>query len=489
MAARSTPGPATHWRRVVFVLACIAAVIVVVCALALSKAGIETLASMATGTKVSIGGNARVTPTHASLDDVTIKAKTGEPLLHVAHVDAQYSLRDLLPGGKRLFGLRGFNVVGPQLTLIRHKDGTWNYSLPPAKKNGAPGPPMDFDGRLSNGSVTVIDQSQGVPAARELHVNGLNADLHMHPSRSQYRIAANYIESGRAYTIGGSGDINPSAGYSVQHIHVPPMPIARLVDFGLNNPSMHLASGAISGSDVRILGLPDGNGGLQQHITATTMLRDVRVAVGGLSKPIRDVHGRLDVYDNGATFDGVDGTLASVPFDLRGGVYDLTKPHFRFALQMHGDVAKLRTAVTQAAHLPARGNIDLAILLEGAASNPLAMIAVDGKRIDYAGQRIDGAHGLVAFNQAEVDLLDVHARWHGAQAGAQGRVALTKRPNGVEVIAGAQAPSSALAVRSDDSARHAAQRHDARKRRRSEARTNARRRPRCFRFATVSGRV
>ena len=417
--------------------------LVVGCAFAFTKPGIESLAGAATGTHVTIGSE-HLGLTRASLDDVTVQAGTGEPLLHVAHVDAQYSLRDLLPGGKRLFGLREFNIVSPELTLIRHKDGTWNYSLPPANKNAAPGPPMDFDGRMSNGNVTVIDESQGVPGARELHVNGFNADLRMHPARSQYRIAANYIETGRTYAISGIGDINPTAGYSVQHVHIPSMPIARLVDFGLNNPSMHLASGEITGSDVRVIGLPDGNGGLQSHVTSTTELRDVRVAVGGLAKPIRDLHGRLDVYDNGMTLDGVDGTLASVPLDMRGGFYDLTKPHFRFALQMHGDVAKLRGAIAQAARLPARGNIDLAILLEGAASNPLAMIAVDGKRIDYAGQRIDGAHGLMAFNQAEVDILDAHAHWHGAEAGAQGRLALTKRPNGVEVIAGAQAPSSAL---------------------------------------------
>lgn len=424
------------------VLACIAAVLALACVYATTKPGIESLAGMATGTRVSIGRE-HISLSGASLDDVNVQSKTGEPLLRVAHVDAQYSLRDLLPGGKRLFGLRGFNIVDPQLTLIRHKDGSWNFTLPPSKKNAAPGAPMDFDGRLSNGSVTVIDQSQGVPAARELHVNAFNADLHMHPARSQYRIAAKYLENGRTYAIGGAGDINPSAGYSVQHIHVPPMPIARLVDFSLNNPSLHMASGQITGSDVRVVGLPDGNGGLQTHITATTVLQNVRIAVGGLTKPLRDIHGRLDVYDNGATFDGVDGTLASVPFDMRGGVYDLTQPHFRFAVQMHGDVAKLRGAVAQAAHVPARGNIDIALLLEGGASNPLAMIAVDGKRINYAGQQIDGAHGLLAFNQAEVDLLDVHAHWHGAEAGAQGRLALTKRPNGIEVIAGAQAPSSA----------------------------------------------
>lgn len=425
------------------VLACILAILAVACVWALSKRGIETLASAATGTHVSFG-RASIHLTHASLDDVTVNAASGEPLLHVAHVDAQYNLRDLLPGGKRLYGLEAFNIVKPDLTLIRHKDGTWNYSLPASNKNAGPGPAMDFNGTVSNGSVTVVDQSQGVPGARELHVNAFDADLDMHPARSQYRIAANYVESGRTYALNGTGDINPAAGYSVQHIHVPPMPIARLVDFVINNPSLHLASGEVTGSDLRVIGLPDDKGGLQSHVSATTMLRDVRVAVGGLGKPLRDLHGRLDIYDNGLIFDGVDGTLASVPLTMRGGIYNLSQPHFRLALQMHGDVAKLRAAIVQAAHLRMRGDINLAILLEGPASNMLAMLAVDGKRIDYAGQAVDAPHGLIAFNQAEFDLLDVHGHWHGAEAGAQGRVALTKRPNAIEVIAGAQAPAKSL---------------------------------------------
>ncbi|MBV8637353.1 MAG: hypothetical protein JO322_04660, partial [Candidatus Eremiobacteraeota bacterium] len=124
--------------------------LVVGCAFAFTKPGIESLAGSATGTHVTIGSE-HLGFSRASLDDVTVQAGSGEPLLHVAHVDAQYSLRDLLPGGKRLFGLREFNIVSPELTLIRHKDGTWNYSLPPANKNAAPGPPMDFDGRMSNG--------------------------------------------------------------------------------------------------------------------------------------------------------------------------------------------------------------------------------------------------------------------------------------------------------------------------------------------------
>src|SRR5215469_10993705 len=158
-AIRSSPHPGFRRVETWIVLACVLAVLVLAFAYATSKAGIESLASMATGTHVSIGSK-RVGLTGASLDDVTVRASTGEPLLHVAHLDAQFSLRDLLPGGTRLFGLRSFNIVDPQLTLIRHKDGTWNYSLPAPSKNGAAGPPMDFDGRVSNGSATIIDESQ-----------------------------------------------------------------------------------------------------------------------------------------------------------------------------------------------------------------------------------------------------------------------------------------------------------------------------------------
>lgn len=408
---------------VVFALGALAAVM-------LSKDGIASIAGNFTGTQITIGAE-RLSSDRATFENVTVRSKSGEPLATIASASIGYNLHT-------------FAIDAPEITLIRHKDGSWNYTLPPSNGSG-PAKTLDYDGTIRDGSVTVIDESQGTPGARQLYARGVNATLHLHTAgRTQYVASLTYVEGGIPYPIHGQGDIDPGAGYSTQRWTVPPMPIARLVDFGVNSPSFHLATGSITGTDFRILGLSDGHGGLQTHVRATTLLQNVRLAVGGLAKPVRDLHGRIDLFDNGVTFEGARGTIAGAPLQLLGGIYNLRAPSVRLALHVDGDLAQLRGAIAQAAHLPASGPVRLAILLEGRASAPVAMIALDGSSVTYAGTRIERPHGLVAFSQAEFDLLDVHGITSGADVGVQGRVALTKRPNAIEVIAGAQAAPGAL---------------------------------------------
>ena len=51
-----------------------------------------------------------------------------------------YDLRDLLPGGERLFGLKSVNAYSPHVTIVRHADGGSNVpSLrAPANNGGRP---------------------------------------------------------------------------------------------------------------------------------------------------------------------------------------------------------------------------------------------------------------------------------------------------------------------------------------------------------------
>ena len=411
-------------------IAIVVAATLLLAALAFTKFGVQSIVGSVTGTDVTIGTE-RFSPHGITFENVTVKATNGEPLASIASASVGYNLHT-------------FAIEQPDITLIRHKDGTWNVPIPKSSSNG-PARAMNYDGTVRDGSVTVIDEAQGTAGARKLYARSISADVHLHTdARTEYTASLDYVEGGIRYPIRGVGDLNAPAHYGVQRWSIPPMPVARLVDFGMNSPSLHLASGSITGADVRIDGFDDGHGALQTHVTATTLVQNVRLAVGGLVKPIRDLHGRLDVFDNGLTFDGADGTIAGAPLHLLGGIYDLHAPSFRLAMNVDGDLAHLRTAIAQAAHLPASGPVHLAILLEGRASAPVAMIALDGKQIRYGGNAIDAPHGLVAFSQAEFDLLDVHGAYHGVEAGAQGRVALTKRPNAIEVIAGAQVPVGAV---------------------------------------------
>ncbi len=87
---------------------------------------------------------ARVSLTTQSvvLEDARVLSIRGEPLATIDRVAIIYGLRDLLPGSKRLFGLRSVTVYAPRLTIVRHRDGTYNVPIPqlpaPSGRQGTP---------------------------------------------------------------------------------------------------------------------------------------------------------------------------------------------------------------------------------------------------------------------------------------------------------------------------------------------------------------
>src|SRR5579872_4229915 len=94
----------------------------------LLRAALEGTVALASDYTLHVG-TAHVTRSHLMLGDIAL-SRRGDPVLDVQQLDIDYALRDLLPGGKRRYGLVGIDVVRPQLYVIRHKDGSYNIKLP-----------------------------------------------------------------------------------------------------------------------------------------------------------------------------------------------------------------------------------------------------------------------------------------------------------------------------------------------------------------------
>ena len=95
-----------------------------------------------------------------------------------------------------------------------------------------------------------------------------------------------------------------------------PLPTSSTWD--MNSPSMHVAGGSLRDVDARIVGLR-GPGGFDQHVDATASLDRARIAIGGLRKPLRNVHGEIALYRNGLLLQSVGATIADVPIRARRG--------------------------------------------------------------------------------------------------------------------------------------------------------------------------
>src|SRR5476651_845770 len=110
--------------------------------------------SLATGYDVSIGDH-RLGREHGALFDVHV-TKSGEPVLDAPRIDVTYQLRDIFPGGEHRFGFAALAMTGPVISIIRHKDGGYNFNSGNTS-SGAPRPaqkaaaPYFFTVRIRDG--------------------------------------------------------------------------------------------------------------------------------------------------------------------------------------------------------------------------------------------------------------------------------------------------------------------------------------------------
>ena len=180
----------------------------------------------------------------AVFDNVLVTSVHGEPIARIDRITLTYDLRDLLPGGKRLFGLKSVDAYSPHVTIVRHADGSYNVpSLRAPANNGGRQVPLVLRASVHDGSIDIGNESPNAPAdKRHLYVENLQVDAAVSSAaRSFYTVALKYGERpGDLYPVRGRGDINAPAGYIDQRWTAPALPIAAAVDFIVNSPSLRL---------------------------------------------------------------------------------------------------------------------------------------------------------------------------------------------------------------------------------------------------------
>ncbi|HEY9180539.1 MAG TPA: hypothetical protein VIO32_07450, partial [Candidatus Baltobacteraceae bacterium] len=386
----------------------------------------------ATGTSVSLG-HLSMRGGHAVVTNVRISARR-QQLAFVPRVDVTYDLHDLLPGSKHLYGLRALTLYHPRITLVHNPDGT--YNLPHLGKGGPArggGTPMNFTMRVVDGTVAVIDNTRLDPKARRLSIRNVNVAANVDTAaQTHYSASMAYVDAGVAYPIDGHGTIDNALGLNYQRWTAAHVPLPQLVNYALNNANLRLRAGFLDNLDARYYG----------KIAATADLRGGRVTMQGVTAPIENVRGPLDVTSAGLTTPHIDATIAGAPINVSGAIYDLSKPHFRLVVHAHGDVARLKNLTAAAARLPVRGSVALALLVEGSVKTPLALILMHSPEIDYRAMPLRDPNGFIAFDGKTASIVNFGVRYGGFTLGARGRMALVKEPNALEAVATVNGPSS-----------------------------------------------
>jgi hypothetical protein len=405
-------------------------------------AGLEAFAHV----RVTFGAS-EVTTHEASFQDVRIASFRNEPIAEIPRLDVAYDLRDLLPGGRRRFGIKDVEIDSPHLTIVRRPDGSYNVPIPKFQANGATaGPPLVAHVRLRDGSLDVIDESPlALRDQRHLFVRDLQgvADISTQ-RRSTYLVSLRYGESReRLDPVHGSGVIDLPGRYVRERWTASELPIAAAVDFITNSPSFRVRAARLEDVDLRYFGVGAPDGSLAAHLAGSATLTGGRISVSGLSQPIGNVNGPVDVYDDGMLTPRLDASIAGVPARVSGGIYGLHAPRVRIAVAGTGDLMQLRHAFGQAAKLPMRGPLQFALLAEGPASKPVVWIDLRSPTTTYASTRLDRLGGVLAFDGRHIEVMDFHAAYEGAGITARGRIALQRGPDALEMLLGVSSPSNA----------------------------------------------
>lgn len=114
----------------------------------------------------------------AVFENVRVTSAQGEPIARIDRITLTYDLRDLLPGGTRLFGLKSVDANSLHLTIVRHADGSYNVpSLQRPATNGGKQLPLIVRAGVHDGSIDITNESPNAPAdKRHLYIENVQAD-------------------------------------------------------------------------------------------------------------------------------------------------------------------------------------------------------------------------------------------------------------------------------------------------------------------------
>lgn len=405
----------------------------------LLRVALQTAAGLATGYSVTIGGQ-RVGGDGATLYDVRV-SRGGVPLLAAASVGVRYSLRDLLPGSTRRFGLVSVDVTRAKVTIVRFRDGTYNFIVPSAS-GGLPAPPqaphvdevpLRFALRMHDASLTLLEPGAYDPTAKRVGVHAFNVDATIDTAARTHYEARGEFAGRRPAPFSIVGTIDAIRGYAMHRARAARFPLRSLANYFAYSPVVRILKGRARNFDARLYALdvrPNENPAY--HANLQVDIDGGAVALSALAAPLQDVRGRLALVDNVVFLRGLHATLAGVPLRLDGGIYDLLgdltgSAKLRLGIYGSGDLAQLRHAFAFTKNEALAGDVRLGVLVEGPLDNPEIVARVHSHRAVYRKLPFDSLDAGVVYRDGTVALLPLHAYYGGTEVGIRGTMAIGKR--------------------------------------------------------------
>jgi autotransporter translocation and assembly factor TamB len=386
--------------------------------------------------RLSVGGG------RLSIERPDVASLAAEPVFSAERIDLAYDLGSFFRGPYP-YGISSVEIDRPKITLIHHRDGTYNIRIPASNPNATPAPFALPTVRVvvRNGSFGLLDDTRIFQHSRRFAIEDVQLDADLRGSgRSTFALTMAVLETGGKFPVTGRGTLDEPRGYEMTHIHAKTLALAPLFDYAVNSTTLHAANGVLNDLDARVYGLLDRSGTMARHVSVTADIDHFQPYLNGLAKPLRDGRGVIRVYDMGLTLPKVDGSIAGVPVRITGGIYDLSRPTVRLGIVGRGDLHELITLSNAAKNFPLAGPVAFKLLVEGDATLPTTLAAFTSPRLVYARIPLETPNGLVALSGQDTTILRGAVRYDGIRITTRGAVSLG-RHTGVDMLANVAAPA------------------------------------------------
>jgi hypothetical protein len=396
---------------------------------------------------------------HTTFLDTHVR-KNGDPVLDADRIDVDYALRDIFPGGKHRFGFAGVAVDHPTFTLVRHADGSYNLgggsssatSPSPPKSTQAAVEPLLFSARVRDGTINIVDRAPTEPDLAEQSVVGVSIDASVQSNaRTVARVDGTLV--GRRsqsapierWPLSIRSVIDYPRGFAMHRFRAPQLPLRGMLNFLVHAKIARFDDGVMQNVDVKAYAIGiDANTPFGYRLGGGGHLDGAQIALGPLAKPVRDLHGTIDLFDDGVTTPDLQGTVAGVPLRIRGGMYDFANVQFRLGIAADPQLPQLRTLFTFLEKQPIRGPMHIETLVTASSAVPLIRTVISSPQVYYDTVPLDNTNGVVDYEDGVVSFSGVHAGF-GALASTLAGVIPVNVDNGqLEGAVHVSGPASAL---------------------------------------------
>lgn len=407
----------------------------------LLRAALEGGVALATGYHLRIG-SLHAAGGHLILHDVHLSRRS-DRVLDVDLVDVGYVLRDLLPGGKRRYGLTGVALQRPRLYVIRRTDGSFNISLPHSQTQpGGPAVPLIMLARATNGSIDMIDDNNLDPSAHHLQVQNINFWARVDSGAlTRYRVDGALAVEGHTYPVHAQATIDVDRGYAMQRVRAADIPIRGLGNFLINSGVALIQRGDLRNLDLRVYALNvRPNVPFAYHLAGGARLTGIGVKLDVLTQTVEDLHGGLLFDDDTIVSPKMTGRIGATPLVLAGGMYDFSVPKFRLAVLTHEDLRILHRDFNFLRTEPLSGQLAAACMLEGEIGDPLILADATAKQVYYKAIPVRNFRATIAYHRGMVFAGNVRARVGDVQTRVAGRFLVGGKDVDSELALSADAP-------------------------------------------------